>query len=168
MSVDSHTAFENLYRAHHGWLRHWLYRRLTCSDRAADLAHDTFLRVLTRRSEAPDKPSRALLITIAKGLVIDHWRRSTLEKAYLETLAALPEHQAPSPEAQQEALELLAQLSALLDGLKPAVRNAFLLRQLGGLGYADIATRLGVSSRTVERYVADALYHCYRLRFLDE
>jgi len=27
---------------------------------------------------------------------------------------------------------------------------------------------MGISVRTVERYIADALYHCYLLRFEDE
>jgi len=53
----------------------------------------------------------------------------------------------------------------LLDGLKPAVREAFLLYQLGGLNHAQVARQLGVSSRTVERHVASALLHCYRLCF---
>ncbi|MDH4571876.1 sigma-70 family RNA polymerase sigma factor [Salinicola acroporae] len=166
MSVDA-TAFETLYRAHHGWLKGWLRQRLACSEQAADLAQDTFLRVLTRHGDAMTATSRALLVTIAKGLVVDHWRRSALEKAYLEALAALPESQVPSPEVQHEALELLARLSTLLDGLKPLTREAFLLRQLGGLSHATIARRLGVSTRTIERHVADALYRCYQLRFAD-
>lgn len=35
-----------LYLDHHGWLHGWLRRRLDCTDTAADLAHDTFLRLL--------------------------------------------------------------------------------------------------------------------------
>jgi len=60
---------------------------------------------------------------------------------------------------------LLARIAQLLDGLKPTVREAFLLYQLGGLTHAQVALELGVSSRTVERYVASALLHCYRLCF---
>lgn len=158
-------AFECLYRAHHGWLRHWLCHRLECSERAADLAHDTFVRVLTRQAPIVGDAPRALLATIAKGLVIDHWRRSALEKAYLEALASMPPGHVPSPEAHHEALQTLERIIALLDGLKPKTRDAFLLHQLGGLGHAQIATQLGISTRTAERYVANALFHCYRLRF---
>ncbi|GHB18464.1 sigma-70 family RNA polymerase sigma factor [Salinicola rhizosphaerae] len=166
MPADA-VAIESLYRAHHGWLRGWLTHRLACSEKAADLAQDTFLRLLTRRCASLGEAPRALLVTIAKGLVVDHWRRSALEVAYRETLAALPEDQTPSPEVQLEALDLLERLAALLDGLEPMTREAFLLRQLGGLRYAAIATQLGVSTRSVERHVREALYHCYRLRFAD-
>jgi DNA-directed RNA polymerase specialized sigma24 family protein len=54
---------------------------------------------------------------------------------------------------------------ALLDGLKPAVREVFLLYKLGDLSHAQVAQTLGVSSRTVERHVASALMHCYRVCF---
>lgn len=165
MYAESPTAFECLYRAHHDWLRHWLCRKLECSERAADLTHDTFLRLLTRQAHVAGEAPRALLVTIAKGLVVDHWRRFALEKAYLDAQATLPDTYAPAPEAQHEALQTLEQLVALLEGLKPKVRDAFLLYQLGGLSHAQIAARLQVSRRTTERYVASALLHCYQLRF---
>ena len=38
----------------------------------------------------------------------------------------------------------------MLDGLGPKVKQAFLLSQLEGLGYADIAVRLGVSISSVK------------------
>jgi RNA polymerase sigma-70 factor (ECF subfamily) len=68
---------------------------------------------------------------------------------------------------RHEALQSLERIAQLLDGLKPAVRDAFLLYQLGGLNHAQVAQQLGVSSRTVERHVANALLHCYRLCFED-
>lgn len=42
-------SLETLYADHHGWLRGWLGRRLGNSSDAADLAQDTFLRLLRRR-----------------------------------------------------------------------------------------------------------------------
>ena len=81
-----------LYNDHHGWLHAWLSRRLGNAWDAADLAHDTFLRLLGRRGgrDFGNEP-RALLTHIAKGLVIDRWRRQDIEQAYLESIAHLPE-----------------------------------------------------------------------------
>jgi RNA polymerase sigma-70 factor (ECF subfamily) len=45
------------------------------------------------------------------------------------------------------------------------VRQAFLLAQCEGMPYQQIAETLGVSLRSVERYIADALFHCYVLRY---
>ena len=150
-----------LYRDHHGWLRDWLRGKLGCAHNAADLAHDTFVRLLSRRDATHPAEPRAYLATIAHGLVVDFHRRRALERAYLETLAALPEAHMPSPEARAIALEALVAIDAMLDGLKPAVREAFILSQLDGLTYAQIAARLGVTVRTVNNYMLKALEHCY-------
>lgn len=162
---DSFIPLEVLYGTHHGWLQNWLRRSVGCSHQAADLAQDTFMRLLVRGQPVNERAPRALLARIARGLVIDYWRRDALERAYLEALAQLPELSHPSPEVRHEALQCLERIAQLLDGLKPAVREAFLLYQLGGLNHAQVARKLGVSTRTVERHVARALLHCYRVCF---
>ncbi|MBV7418866.1 sigma-70 family RNA polymerase sigma factor [Comamonas sp. CMM03] len=150
-----------LYRDHHGWLRDWLRAKLGCSHNAADLAHDTFLRLLSRRERVELVDPRAYLTTIAHGLVVDFHRRRALERAYLASLAALPEPQTPSPEERAIVLEALVAIDAMLDGMKPGVRQAFILSQLEGLTYAQIAAQLGVTVRTVNNYMLKALEHCY-------
>lgn len=163
--MDSIVSLDVLYGTHHGWLHGWLRRSVGCSQQAADLAQDTFLRLLVRGQPISDRAPRALLARIARGLVIDHWRRDALERAYHEALAQLPEPSHPSPDVRHEALQCLERIAQILDGLKPAVREAFLLYQLGGLTHAQVAVELNISSRSVERHVASALLHCYRVCF---
>jgi RNA polymerase sigma-70 factor (ECF subfamily) len=154
-----------LYQDHHGWLKAWLRYKLGNAFDAADLAQDVFMRLLARQEPVAAREPKAFLSTIARRLVIEHWRRRELEQAWLETLAALPEAQAPSAESRALFLEALVEIDAILDGLKPAVRSAFLLAQLDGLTCPQIARELGVSLATVERHIARALRACYALRF---
>lgn len=159
---------QDLYRDHHGWLVGWLRRKLGGSDHAADLAQDTFVRILRQRQQAslPGlREPRAYLTRIAQALLVDHWRRSDLERAWLQALAAVPPQHAPSPESQQLIFEVLTRVDAVLDTLKPAAKRAFLLAQVDGLTCAQIAGQLGVSLSTVERHIAQALRQCYALRF---
>lgn len=156
---------QTLYSDHHRWLQGWLRRKLGCAYDAADIAQDVFIRILTRRQPVQAAAPRAYLSTIARGLVIDHWRRRELEQAWLETLAAMPEAEVPSPESRLIFLETLIAIDRVLDSLKPEVRNAFLLAQIEGLTCPQIAERLDVSLATAERYVAKALRRCYDLRF---
>ena len=131
-------------------------------DNAADLAQDTFVNVLGKPDRLKDvHQPRAWLSTIARALVIDRARRDRVERAYLDAIAHLPEPLVPFPEAQMILLETLAKGDALLDGLPPKVRKAFLLSRLDGLGYKEIALQLGVSLRSVESYMAKAIRHCY-------
>ena len=101
-------AVESLYLAHHGWLQMWLRKKLSSAADAADIAHDTFLRVLASRARSQSRIAepRAFLTTIAKGLVIDQWRRQELERAYKEALALQPD----LADAHQNAALLYAQL----------------------------------------------------------
>ncbi|WP_425442269.1 sigma-70 family RNA polymerase sigma factor [Rugamonas rubra] len=168
MSVQE-LAFRNdlnsMYVDHHGWLVGWLRRKLNGADQAFDLAQDTFLRILCQpehKRQAPQEP-RAYLTTVARRLLINHVQRQALEQAYLDVLAQLPQAHTPSPEARLLMLETLHEIDRMLDGLAHKAREAFLLSQLEGLGYAAIAERLDVSERTVKRYMAAAFEQCILL-----
>jgi RNA polymerase sigma-70 factor (ECF subfamily) len=147
-SSPLHRDISALYAGHHSWLQGWLRRKLGNACDAADLAQDTFVRLLA--APAGDLPAlrepRAYLATVARRLLINHLRRQSLEQAWLQALAALPEPQAPSPEQQ-----LLI------------VRAVFILAQVEGLTYAAIAEQLGMGLRSVKRYMAQAMAECILL-----
>ncbi|AYN94061.1 sigma-70 family RNA polymerase sigma factor [Pseudomonas sp. LTJR-52] len=150
-----------LYHEHRSWVFGWLRRRLACSDSADDLTHDTFIRLLGSQELGRLAEPRAFLITVAKRVLFNHYRRQDIERAYLDALAALPEQEVPSEEVRAIALETLLELARVLDGLAEPVKQAFLLAQLDGMPYADIAAHLGVSLATVKRYIAKAAQQCY-------
>ena len=155
---------ERLYVDHHGWLNGWLRAQLGCSQRAADLAQDTFVRLLGKDDDmAAIREPRAYLHTIARGLLSNHWRRRQIEQASLDALALQPEPLAPSPESQALIVETLLQIDAMLAQLPARVRSAFLMSQLHGMTYAAIAVELGVSERMVKKYMAQAMLHCLML-----
>jgi RNA polymerase sigma-70 factor (ECF subfamily) len=156
-------SVHRLYEDHHGWLCGWLRKRLGCVDHAADLAQDTFIRVLTQRKNLELREPRAYLSSIARSLMIDAFRRRTLEQAYLQTLAAIPEPVAVSPETRELILETLMEIDRLLDGLGERTREIFLLAQLDGLSYVEIGRRLQVSVNTVKKHAVRALTHCLLL-----
>ena len=164
--TTSSSLLHTLYSDHHGWLVHWLHRRVHCVQEAADLAQDTFVRLLKQCPTELQEP-RAFLATVARSVLIDHCRRMSLERAYLETLALLPEPATPSPEERAIVLQALEQIDRMLDGLGARARSAFLLAQLDGLTYKEVAERLGVSLSSVEKYMATAFSHCYRIVYLD-
>lgn len=158
-----------LYRDHHSWLFGWLRRRLGCSHHAADLAHDTFERLLVSRDALlGPRPTlaepRAWLTTTARHLLIDRARREVLERTYLAELAALsaelPHH--PSPEQLLVAVQALDEICQVLAGVAPKARTAFLLHYLEGETHARVAEQLGVSVRMVQKYLVQVLLHCHQ------
>lgn len=157
-------SVESLYREHSSWLTGWLRARLGhCSDRAADFAQDTFVRILqSRPAVAEIARPKSYLATIARGLMIDHFRRNDIEQAYLAELALVPEALHPSPEERALLLEALWAIDRMLTGLGPKVRQAFLLSQIDGLGYDSIAAELEVSVSSVKKYMRKAITECLK------
>ncbi|MBV7534933.1 sigma-70 family RNA polymerase sigma factor [Duganella sp. sic0402] len=157
-------SVESLYREHSSWLTGWLRARLGhCSDRAADFAQDTFLRILQSRPVVADiAQPKSYLATIARGLMIDHFRRNDIEQAYLAELALVPEALQPSPEERALLLETLCSIDLMLTGLGPKVRQAFLLSQIDGLDYDSIASELDVSVSSVKKYMRKAVTECLK------
>ena len=160
IALSPNAAFANLYSSHHGWLYQWLWRKLGCRDGAADLAQDTFVRMLAMQSADSLREPRAYLSTVAHGLLVNHWRRLSLERSFLAALASRPELTAPSPEERALVVETLTRIDAMLHTLSPRARQAFLLAQIDGLTYAQIATQLDVSERMVKKYMAQAMLQC--------
>jgi RNA polymerase sigma-70 factor (ECF subfamily) len=158
--VPSHADASSLYSSHHGWLHNWLWRKIGCRDGAADIAHDTFVRVLDAGTLDVLREPRAYLSTIANGLLVNHWRRLTLERAYLDALAQQDVALASSPEERALVIEALLQVDAMLHKLSPKAREAFLLAQIDGLTYGAIAVQLQVSERMVKKYMAQAMLQC--------
>ncbi|MCQ9422861.1 sigma-70 family RNA polymerase sigma factor [Pseudomonas sp. LJDD11] len=163
MSADPpslNAAVQHLYTEHHSWLQGWLRMRLGNRSDAADLAQDTFVRLLKARTALQIREPRHYLSTVARGLVIDLFRRRALEQSYLQWLASVPESEQPSLEDQAVIIETLGEIDRMLDGLGSTVKQTFLLSQCEGLTYAAIAERLGISLRTVNNHMAKAMEHC--------
>lgn len=161
-SVDcaSNQEVTILYTNHHGWLYEWLRRRLGCSDNAADLAHDTYLRVIDSGRFPSRDTARSYLMQVAKGLVVDRHRRKAIEQAYLDALAAHAAVIVPSPEEHLLAFEALVLIDSALNKLKPRIRETFILSQFEGQTYSEIALKLGVSVASIKKYMFDAIEAC--------
>ena len=94
-------------------------------------------------------------------MLCNHYRRQDLERAYLDTLAQMPELLAPSEEDKAIILQTLTELDQLLDGLPRLVKRTFLLAQVDGLKHGEIARELGISIATVKRHLHKAALRCY-------
>ncbi len=159
--VISQPTIAEFYNVHNRWLFGWLRRKLGCRFDAADLTHDTFLKVLLKNDLADIREPRAYLTTTATRLIIDTTRRRSIEQAYLDAIALgcadLSDH---SPEYYQQAIETLNALARMLEGLPEKACRVFLMSRLEELSHAEIAERLNVSVSMVKQYLARVLAHC--------
>jgi RNA polymerase sigma factor (sigma-70 family) len=153
---------DRLFRSHYGWLCGRLRAHLQCEASAEDLAAETFIQVLDAPAPLAIREPRAFLTTIAKRLLFQTWRRRDLERAYLDSLRLQDEQLVPSPEEQAQLIEALVVIDRLLDGLPSKVKATFLLSQVDGLTYPEIAQALNISQRSVSDYMATAVKRCLK------
>jgi len=165
LDPTTRNQIHTLYSDHHGWLQGWLRKRLGNHHQAADVAHDTFLRLLVSRRLPQVEQGRSFLVQIARNLVIDQWRRQRIEQAYLQTLAHCEEPVSIALEEQALIIETLMRIDRMLDSLAPKVRTTLLMSQFEGLSYAEIAEHLGVSLSSVQKYMTRAIQACYSVMY---
>ena len=156
----ANAVLANLYRAHAGELRSFARRRIG-REEAEDIVQDAYLQLLQRGGAAALDHPRPYLFRIAANLTVDFARKLKDRARYAEEHAggdglcdALP-----GPEQAAGDAAELRRIEARLAELPRLCREAFLLSRLEELSYAEIAAKLGVSVRTVDRYMAKALAH---------
>jgi RNA polymerase sigma-70 factor (ECF subfamily) len=128
---------------------------------AEDLAQEVWLRLRERNDPESLREPRAWVFRTAINLGIDKLRReASAEKArVLERVGGVDRE----PDAHVEAVLQVERLVAALEGLPGQCREAFLLHRLDGLTHEAIASRLGVSTKTIQRHIKRALRVCVQV-----
>lgn len=152
----------SLFRQYGRDLLGFLRARLKGGD-AEDIAQKAYLQLLQHPDPAAIQNARAYLFRTANNLMLNHVRHQRVRSDHIE-FDIDPDDassQAPLPEAALEGARELQRLREVLSELSPLCRHAFLLHRLDGLTHAQVASRLGISQKTVERYIIRAFELCY-------
>ncbi|MGD9967529.1 MAG: RNA polymerase sigma factor [Hyphomonadaceae bacterium] len=124
---------------------------------AEDISQDAFAKLCAAKTGEIANP-QAYLMTTARNLALNDLRRQANHKtdphAGIETLAPAS---TADPEADLIAAERASAAEAALAALDPHLREALLLHIIEGLTQPEAAKRLGVSRRTLQRYIETAL-----------
>lgn len=127
-----------------------------------DVAQRTYLQLLQHSNPDEIRDPQAYLFRTASNVAIDYIRerdvrtRDVEPDAEPDAIASV----APDPERIVDGEFGLKRFLAVLDGLPTACQHAFLLNRIDGLTHAQIALRLGISKKTVERYILKAFQKC--------
>lgn len=153
-----------VFAAHHRALRAFVARTLRNEEDVADTVQEVFLRV----AQLPDPSKldlnpRAYLFRIAEHLLIDRARRDQ----YRQVLRHDPlddelelESRTPSIESQVHWQRAMRQIAQRLYAAGPRVSRVVEMSCLDDLTHPEIAARLGVTTRTVERCMQRAREAC--------
>lgn len=138
---------DDLYRTHSGWLRRRILSRFG-DVMADDIVQETYIRIAPYQAQGVIRQPKALLLKIAVSLIAEEGRR-------MQRRNRLAHQTTPWTEAPSQTETVL--LKQLILGLPQPERDIFMLSRFGGLTNEQIAGRLGLSVKTVERRISRAL-----------
>jgi RNA polymerase sigma-70 factor, ECF subfamily len=133
------TDVEALYRLHQPAVLRFLSRTVGARE-AADLTQDVFVRVSRSPIPTGDDPGRrAWVFRIARNVAIDHVRKAQRR----------PEHELADEPRSADAQDVSVEVRQALAALPDVDRDVFLLREVSGLSYAEIAAACDLSPDAV-------------------
>lgn len=155
------SSFENLFRTQHAKL--WLsaYRILNDKARAEDVVQDIFLKLWQKREEISVQENlSAYLHRAVTNHAINIYKqqyRRLIEHG--EEISEKPD--TVSIEADNVILtkELSEKIDYAISTMPDSIRGVFMLSRFEELSYKEIAERLEISVKTVEKHMSNALKH---------
>ncbi|MPQ48704.1 sigma-70 family RNA polymerase sigma factor [Marinifilum sp. N1E240] len=147
--------FKILFDNHFDSIRNYIYYRSGDEELATDIAQESFMKVWEKNIPFDEKPVRSLLYKIASDIFISKYRRDKVAQKYLAKLE--PSVDNHSPEKQLQYQELKGTYESALANLSEKQRVVFLMSRNEGLKYQEIADRLELSVKAVEKRMTYAL-----------
>lgn len=132
-----------LFERHHLAVYRFLRRATGDGPAAEDLTQDVFLRIVKGLERYEERlRERAWVFRIARNVLVDRHRR-TLRAVPELSLASMPDTTGEGSPTEAIALQ------EALEGLREEEREAFLLREVAGLGYEEIGAVLDATPDAV-------------------
>ena len=160
-------AFATLFERHRGPLFNFLLRRVRDRGRAEELYQDVWTKVIERCDDfRGDAKFSTWLYTIARNHCIDHARRmkhrahQSLDTTTVDSGTPLLErvgNPGPSTEVLATGAALQERIARAVEALPDEQQEVFLLRQLRGLSFKEIAEIVHVPVNTVKSRMRYAL-----------
>ena len=126
-----------------------------------DLTQDTFLKLWERADKIKMQSVGSLLYTISKNLYLDQYRREQVKFKYWKSPRSTVENE--NPEYLMEQQEFHQRLTETIERLSEPQRVVFLMNRVEKLKYREIAEKLDISIKTVEKRMQQALLALHKL-----
>ena len=147
--------FKEIFDQYHTPIKNFLYYK--CSDvaMAEDLTQDVFMKVWDKREEINQETVKSYLYTIANNMLLNKIRHNKVVMNFAEKNK--DQKEAQSPQYALEEKEFKERLERTIGDMPEKQREVFLMNRIDELTYKEIAERLDLSVKAVEKRMHGAL-----------
>lgn len=146
---------------HEEALMRYLQHACANRDEAHDLRQDIYARVYEAAVTAQPAQPKAFLFATARNLLADRARRAKVVS--IEPMGDFDPSNVlmddVSPERWFSGRQALKRLAEAFDRLPERCREVVWLRRVEELSQKDVAARLGITEKTVEKHIAKGMRH---------
>ena len=147
--------FKILFDKYFDSIRSFIYYRSGDIELSTDISQDVFMKLWEKQFEFEQKKIKSLLYKIANEMFITYYRKEKLKLNFANSIKTNSLEQSPEEQTQYEELNELYEKS--LKELPEKQRIVFLMNRNEDLKYREIAKRLNISIKAVEKRMKLAL-----------
>lgn len=157
----STTAFEQIYSRMADRLLHYVNSRVYDREISEEIVQEIFVSLWLKKTEFDSFPAlEAYLFKASKYQILNHMRSEKVRQRYAEhfTLFFAQEYD-NNTEQLMDMTDLKAVIEQHITQLPPKCQEAFRLSRYRHKSITETAQLMGISTRTVENYITQALKH---------
>lgn len=155
MTGINKSEFEKVFMDWYYPVRNFIYYKTGEMEAAEDIVQDTFLKLWEKRDEIKLETVKSLIYTIANNLFLNRVERGKVVLKFNSEYD--PGVYSSSPDYELEMKEFDNRLQESIASLDEKNRVVFLMNRIDKLTYNEIAERLGLSVKAVEKRMGKAL-----------
>ena len=151
-------AFNELFREYGKRLYYFSLGYLKSREEAEEVVQEVFYRIWRNREELKSGLSfHAYLFTIAYRLILENFEKANRERHYFHDIIRETVEQTENLDEKSDYQSLLEEVEKLINQLPPRQKDVLIRKKKEGLPVKIIAEQLGISPKTVENHLTEAL-----------
>lgn len=148
---------KNIYEQYFEQLRGFLYYKTGNIELAEDLVQEVFVKLWDKKDSIKIETVKSLLYTMANNLMINHFNHQKVVSKYEQASAHIGHEENRSPQFKLEEKEFEIKFNNAINALPEGCREVFLMNRIDKLKYEEIASRLDLSVKAIEKRMSKAI-----------
>ena len=154
-SVCQEEVYKSVFDTQAEGLRNFMYYKTGNLQQSEDLMQDAFGKLWEECAKVPFAKAKSFLFTVANNLFLNHVKHQKVVLKFEQK--PHQDRNQQTPQYLMEEAEFKVKLETAIQNLPETQREVFLMSRIDELKYREIAARLGVSVKAVEKRMHKAL-----------